>query len=101
MAAGGASADVGDADLPVDPAGRGRVVAAEQDQGAAGQRGNFKNGRWKNKVERGSRASGPSRSHRVPEPVHTESPSKIIDPRVKNPGSAEWNQVFRMFELLL
>ena len=26
---------------------------------------------------------------------------KIIDPRVKNPGSAEWDQVFRMFELLL
>ncbi|EMD26065.1 DUF1931 family protein [Amycolatopsis azurea] len=26
---------------------------------------------------------------------------KIIDPRVKNPGSAEWDQVFRIFELLL
>ncbi|VVJ19582.1 Uncharacterised protein [Amycolatopsis camponoti] len=26
---------------------------------------------------------------------------KIIDPRVKNPGSAEWDQVFRMFDLLL
>ncbi|SDZ34536.1 protein of unknown function [Amycolatopsis xylanica] len=26
---------------------------------------------------------------------------KIIDPRVKNPGSAEWDHVFRMFELLL
>lgn len=26
---------------------------------------------------------------------------KIIDPRVKNPGAAEWDQVFRMFELLL
>ncbi|MFJ9783325.1 DUF1931 family protein [Amycolatopsis sp. NPDC101161] len=26
---------------------------------------------------------------------------KVIDPRVKNPGSAEWDQVFRMFELLL
>ncbi|WP_326948669.1 DUF1931 family protein [Amycolatopsis sp. NBC_01307] len=26
---------------------------------------------------------------------------KIIDPRVKNPGSAEWDQVFRMLELLL
>ncbi|WP_103338273.1 DUF1931 family protein [Amycolatopsis sp. CA-126428] len=26
---------------------------------------------------------------------------KIIDPRVKNPGSEEWDQVFRMFELLL
>ena len=26
---------------------------------------------------------------------------KIIDPRVKNPGSAEWDQVFRMFELLI
>ncbi|MEV6446457.1 DUF1931 family protein [Amycolatopsis sp. NPDC051716] len=26
---------------------------------------------------------------------------KIIDPRVKNPGSDEWDQVFRMFELLL
>ena len=26
---------------------------------------------------------------------------KITDPRVKNPGSAEWDQVFRMFELLL
>ena len=26
---------------------------------------------------------------------------KIIDPRVKNPGSTEWDQVFRMFELLL
>jgi hypothetical protein len=26
---------------------------------------------------------------------------KIADPRVKNPGSAEWEQVFRMFELLL
>lgn len=26
---------------------------------------------------------------------------KIIDPRVKNPGSAEWDQVFQVFELLL
>lgn len=26
---------------------------------------------------------------------------KIIDPRVKNPGSAEWDQVFQLFELLL
>jgi hypothetical protein len=26
---------------------------------------------------------------------------KIIEPRVKNPGSAEWDQVLRMFELLL
>jgi hypothetical protein len=26
---------------------------------------------------------------------------KITDPHVKNPGSAEWDQVFRMFELLL
>ncbi|HVV11430.1 DUF1931 family protein [Amycolatopsis sp.] len=26
---------------------------------------------------------------------------KIIGPRVKNPGSAEWDQVFQVFELLL
>lgn len=26
---------------------------------------------------------------------------KIIEPRVKHPGSAEWDQVLRMFELLL
>jgi len=26
---------------------------------------------------------------------------KIIDPRLKNPGSDEWDQDFRMFELLL
>ncbi|MET8999462.1 DUF1931 family protein [Amycolatopsis sp. Hca4] len=26
---------------------------------------------------------------------------KVIDPRVKNPGAAEWEQVFRVFDLLL
>jgi hypothetical protein len=26
---------------------------------------------------------------------------KLTDPQVKNPGSAEWEQVFRVFELLL